>query len=479
MSDTAKTNSNDPNAPKLTTLVPPHNTAIEQALLASLMNIEDAYDAISDIVEKDDFYHDNHANIFETIAHLSHKKQPYDVLSVYDSLARQERLQSVGGEEYLMKIEQGPGTLFNLNHYAEKVREMSIYRRLIKTGNTILNLAYHPKEQSVDEILNIAESEIFQISAKQKTTQGTQGLKTIQTVLGDVVDTLETLKYAPKDVLLGLDTSFIELNNKTQGLQRGDLIILAARPSMGKTSLALNLVQSVLHQELPVLMFSMEMGAQAIVMRLLSAWGKINLGKLRTAKMTPDEWNSFNSGFQMLESSKLYIDDRNNLSPNEVRSVCRKIGKNGKLGLIVVDYLQLMKVPSLEGNRVAEISEISRSLKALAREMDCPVLALSQLNRSLESRPNKRPVMSDLRESGAIEQDADVIMFIYRDEVYNKERSDNKGKAELIIGKNRNGPIGDVPLHFQGQYTRFDNPIHSDFNTYDFDDTNDNNDYDE
>ena len=274
----------------------------------------------------------------------------------------------------------------------------------------------------------------------------------------NVIDKIQELKSNP-DGMIGLQTPFVELNNKTQGLQAGDLVIVAARPSMGKTTFAMNLAEGILfNEDLPVVVFSMEMPAESIVMRLLSSWGAINQTHLRSGQMNEDEWAKMMNAIQHLQSKHLYIDDSTALPPSELRSRCRRIAKNhdGKLGAIIVDYLQLMKVPGLDGNRVGEISEISRSLKALARELECPVIALSQLNRSLENRPNKRPIMSDLRESGAIEQDADLIMFIYRDEVYN-ENSDHKGVAEIIIGKQRNGPIGTIRLGFEGQFTRFIN----------------------
>lgn len=447
----------------------PHNLAIEQALLASLMNIEEAYDSVLDVVSADDFYNEKHRHIFNCIAHLSSVQQPYDILTVHDALAKQDLLKAVGGEEYLMQIEQSPGTMFNLVFYAEKVRELATYRKLIAAANNMLSMAYYPKKQTISEILDKAEADIFAINEAQNNRQGRQGVKEARTVVQNVVNLLQELKGREQGALLGLDTSFEELNNKTQGLQKGDLIILAARPSMGKTTLAINLAQSVLLQNLPVIVFSMEMSAESIMMRLLSAWGGINQVNLRSGQMSPDEWARFNNGVTHLINSNLYIDDRNNLPPSEVRSVCRKIAKNYDtgLGLVVVDYLQLMKVPGMESNRVGEIGEISRSLKALARELNCPVIALSQLSRKVEDRPNKRPIMSDLRESGAIEQDADIIMFIYRDEVYNKERSDNKGLAEIIIGKNRNGPIGAVPLAFEGQYTRFSNLMNGIPSSYD------------
>ncbi len=438
----------------------PHNIAIEQALLAALMNIEEAYDLVSSTVVAEDFYGERHRHIFRCIAHLASVNHPYDVLSVHDALARQDLLALAGGESYLMQIEQSTGTLFNLAAYAEKVKELATYRKLIDAANNMLSMAYHPKKQSLSDILDSAEAQIFAINESLNHRQGQQGLKEGYAVVQSVVDQLQALQAREIGALLGLDTSFEELNNKTQGLQNGDLIVLAARPAMGKTSFAINLAQSVLQQQLPVVVFSMEMSAEAIMMRLLSAWGSINQGNLRSGQMTPDEWARFNNGVTHMMNTKLYIDDRNNLPPSEVRSVCRKIAKDNPetgLGLIVVDYLQLMRVPGMENNRVLEIGEISRSLKALAREMNCPVIALSQLSRGPEQRPNKRPMASDLRESGSIEQDADLILFIYRDEVYNKERADNKGLAEIIIGKNRNGPIGTVVLAFEGQFTRFSN----------------------
>ncbi len=439
----------------------PHNIAIEQALLAALMNIEDSFDGIHHVVHADDFYGERHRHIFSVITHLWTTNQPYDVLSVFEALERQELLDKVGGESYLMQIEQTSGTMFNLPFYAQKVRELATYRKLIECGNHILDLAYHPKQRTLPDILDSAESKIFAINELYRAQGGKQGVKNIHEVLNNVIAELSERQALGVDGMIGLRTHFEELDNKTQGLQKGHLIVLAARPAMGKTALSLNLVQSVLEQDLPVVFFSMEMSSNDIVMRLLSAWGGIAMGNVRSGQMNPDEWARFNNGVTRLTNSRLYIDDRNNMPPSEVRSVCRRIAKdnNGQMGLVVVDYLQLMKVPGFDNNRVGEISEISRSLKALARELDCPVLALAQLNRGLEQRPNKRPMMSDLRESGAIEQDADIILFIYRDEVYFPDKKGNKGLAEIIIGKNRSGAIGRAILNFEGQFTRFSNPV--------------------
>ncbi|WP_019520084.1 replicative DNA helicase [Faucicola boevrei] len=442
-----------------TALHQPHSIDLEKSVLASLMSLEESFERISDSINEKDFYAQRHQLIFSAIRHLADSNEPYDVVMVSDWLESQKLLKTAGDTDYLAEIlSQSPATLFNLSAYAQRVREFSVLRQVIKAGNHMLNLAYDPKGQSVSDILDVAESEIFAINEQYTRTAQSKGPTRINAVITNVMDTIQTLKARP-DGLIGLQTPFLELNNKTQGLQRGDLIIVAARPSMGKTTFAMNLAEGILnHTDLPVVVFSMEMPAESIIMRLLSSWGGINQGHLRSGQMSEHEWSMLTTAITHLHNKKLYVDDSTALPPSEVRSRCRRIAKDhdGKLGMVLVDYLQLMKVPSLDGNRVGEISEISRSLKALAREMNCPVVALSQLNRSLENRPNKRPIMSDLRESGAIEQDADLIMFIYRDEVYN-EKSEQKGVAEIIIGKQRNGPIGTVRLGFQGQFTRFVN----------------------
>ena len=454
-----KSDNNDVGLTDLLSQQPPHNVDIEKALLATLMSIDESFDKISDIVTKDDFYAGRHQHIFAAIAHLALVGEPYDTVMVHDWLNSQKLLKQAGGESYLADIvTQSPSTMFNIVSYAERVRELSTLRQLITTGNEMLALAYDPRERGVSDILDTVESKIFAINEQHNKRAQQRGPVDVGSVLVNVIEQMDELKNNP-DGMIGLRTPFDELNNKTQGLQPGDLIIVAARPSMGKTTFAMNLAEGVLfHENLPVIVFSMEMPAESIVMRLLSSWGQINQTSLRSAQMNDHEWARMMNAISHLQDKHLYIDDSTALPPSEVRSRCRRIAKNhdGKVGMVIVDYLQLMKVPSLSGNRVEEISEISRSLKALARELNCPVIALSQLNRSLENRPNKRPIMSDLRESGAIEQDADLITFIYRDEVYN-ENSDLKGVAEIIIGKQRNGPIGTVRLAFEGQYTRFIN----------------------
>ncbi len=439
---------------------PPHNIEMERSLLASLMSIDNAFEQVDSEVAAADFYGERHKHIFEAISHLARVNEPYDTLMVHEYLSRLELLTLAGGESYLMQINQSPANYFNLVTYAKKVRELSVYRQLIKSANNMLNLAYHPKQQSVTDILDVVEADIFRIGESFANGDSKTGPRKVDDVIVSVVEQLNELKGMDGSVT-GLDTGFEELNVKTLGLQNSDMIIVAARPSMGKTTFAMNIAQTALNNGKAVAVFSMEMPSESIVMRLLSSWGAIHQGHLRSANMNEGEWANLMSSITWLQDKHLYIDDRNNLSPSEVRATCRRLAKNhpNGLDLIIIDYLQLMKVPGMENNRVGEIGEISRSIKALAREMKCPVIALSQLNRSLENRPNKRPVMSDLRESGQIEQDADLILFIYRDEVYYPDKQNNKGVAEIIIGKQRNGGLGKVPLKFTGEFTRFDNMI--------------------
>jgi len=438
---------------------PPHNLAIEQAVLAALMTVAESFEQVGDVLTENDFYATRHKYIFRAIEQLSKENSPYDAVLVHDWLIKQNLLDAIGGEEYLMQLmADSPSSFYNLETYAGKIKEFATLRSMIKVSSEILQNAYDTKGRTVSEILDLAETNIFSIAEQHNNNAKAQGPKPINSVVADVFDKLNELSQMEGSIT-GLTTGFVELDNKTSGMQSGDLIIVAARPSMGKTTFAMNLVESVLfNNNLPALVYSMEMPADSIAMRLISSFGRVHQGHLRSGKMDSDEWSKVTSTIVHLQEKNLYIDDSSALPPTELRSRARRIAKmhGGKLGCIMVDYLQLMKVPGMGDNRVGEISEISRSLKALAKEMQCPVIALSQLNRALENRPNKRPVMSDLRESGAIEQDADLIMFIYRDEVYNKE-SKEAGTAEIIIGKQRNGPIGTVRLAFEGQYTRFSN----------------------
>lgn len=437
----------------------PHNIMMEQSVIAALLTVTDSFEQVSDIINEDDFYATRHKYIFRAIASLSNNQQPYDAVLVNDWLLSNNLSEQSGGEKYLMDIfADSPSSFYNIESYATKIKEAATLRNMIGVGQEIIKNCAATQGRPVNEILDQAETALFNVAEQHHNNSKKNTPQPINNVLTSVFDKLNELSQSNSNIT-GLTTGFVELDNKTAGMQNGDLIIVAARPSMGKTTFAMNLVESVLFQNnLPALVYSMEMPADSIAMRLISSYGGVHQGHLRSGKMSGDEWAKVTGTIVQLQDKSLYIDDSSALPPTELRSRARRIAKmhNGKLGCIMVDYLQLMKVHGLGENRVAEISEISRSLKALAKELNCPVIALSQLNRSLENRPNKRPVMSDLRESGAIEQDADLIMFIYRDEVYNKE-SKETGVAEIIIGKQRNGPIGTVRLAFEGVYTRFRN----------------------
>ena len=447
----------------LLTLQPPHNIEMERSLLASLMSINDSFANIEHLISAEDFYGERHKRIFEVISHLARVNEPYDSIMVHDYLSRVRQLTAAGGEEYMIAINQSTANFFNLINYAEKVREMSVYRQLISSANHMLNLAYHPKKQSVTEILDTIESDIFRIGESFARGTSKTGPQRIDDVLANVVTQLDEIRLRPEG-LVGLDTGFIGLNNKTLGFQNGNLIILAARPAMGKTALALNFAQSALMSNKSVVIFSMEMPAESIAMRMLAAWGSIDMRRIMSADMNEDEWGRFMNGVTLLQDKHLYIDDRSDLSPSEVRATCRRIAKNHPdgLGFVLIDYMQLMRVPGMGENKVNEMGEISRSLKALARELNCPVVALSQLNRKVEERPNKRPLISDIRESGQIEQDADLILFVYRHHYYYPDKDDIKHLAELIIGKNRQGERGKVPLKFLGEYVRFEDLVPGD-----------------
>ena len=433
--------------------LPPHSLEAEQAVLGGLMLDEQAWDRVSDRVKEEDFYRRDHRLIFQAIALLANAGDPRDALTVSETLSRLGELENAGGIAYLGELVRNTSSATNIAAYGDIVRERSVLRQLIRISNEVSDTAFQPQGATAQDILDQAERKIFAIAEQQQKGGGPQALRPLLQKALDRIDKL----FQSTESITGLSTGFTDLDDRTSGLQNGDLVIVAARPSMGKTTFAMNLVENaMLRSGKPVLVFSMEMPAEQLVMRMLSSLGRIDQGRVRSGKLEEEDWPRLTSTMTMLSEQKLLIDDSASLSPNDVRTRARRVAREqGGLGLIMVDYLQLMRVPGLEGNRVNEISEISRSLKALAKEMECPVIALSQLNRSLEQRPNKRPVMSDLRESGAIEQDADVIMFIYRDEVYNPESPD-KGTAEIIIGKQRNGPIGALRLAFHGKYTRFE-----------------------
>jgi replicative DNA helicase len=448
-----------PNDTQLEALkVPPHSIEAEQSVLGGLLLDNGAADRIADFLSGDHFYSDAHRLLYSAIMQLIGDNKPADVVTVAEALGSINKLDYVGGMSYLAALVENVPTAANIRRYAEIVHERAILRRLAAAGGEIAESAFHPLGRSVREILDQAETKVFEIA--EHGARGQQGFQDIRPLLTQVVERIEFLynRDNPSDVT-GIATGFTDLDRMTSGLQEGDLIVIAGRPSMGKTSLALNIAEHVaLVLKMPVAIFSMEMGATQLAMRLMGSVGRLDQQKIRTGRLTNDDWERLSGALGKLNDAPIHIDETPAMNALEVRARSRRLARQygGKLGAIVVDYLQLMQAVSDGENRATEISEISRSMKALAKELKVPVLALSQLNRSLEQRPNKRPVMSDLRESGAIEQDADVILFIYRDEVYNQDTQD-KGVAEIIIGKQRNGPIGMVRLAFLGENTRFEN----------------------
>ncbi len=436
--------------------IPPHSIEAEQSVLGSMLIAPDSWDKVAEILVEDDFYNRSHQLIYKTILKLLSANQPVDLITVSEALEHTEQLEEAGGFAYLGELAKNTPSAANVVAYAEIIRERAITRELIGVANEISEVGYNPQGRDSSAILDLAESKVFEIAEKR--TGSNEGPKNIEAVLGKTIDRLEALVKNNKDVT-GVSTGYVDLDKKTSGMQPSDLIIVAARPSMGKTTFAMNLVENaMLTEEKPVLVFSLEMPSEQIMMRMLASLSRVNQTSIRTAQLDDEDWARISNTMAMLkDKDNLFVDDSSGLTPMEVRTRARKLARErGGIAMIMVDYLQLMQVPALSDNRTLEIAEISRSLKALAKELECPVIALSQLNRSLEQRADKRPVNSDLRESGSIEQDADLIMFIYRDEVYH-ENSTEKGIAEIIIGKQRNGPIGTVRLTFQGQFSRFDN----------------------
>lgn len=433
---------------------PPHSIEAEQSVLGGLMLDNRAWDQIADRIYEQDFYRHEHRCIFNAMARLIDQNKPLDVLTVTEALREKQELDQIGGDVYLFELANNTPSAANIVAYCDIVRERSLLRKLIQAAQDIANSAFNPEGRTITELIDLAERQVFSISEHGSHTDGPVSIRDI---LAKTMDRLDTLANS-KGSITGIPSGFGDFDDLTSGLQPADLVIIAGRPSMGKTVLGINIAEHVaLKSKLPVLVFSMEMPSEAIVMRLLSSLCRIDQQRLRTGKLSDVDWPRISSTVSMLSECPMFIDDTPALSPTELRARARRLAKeHGQLGLIVVDYLQLMQVPGNNENRTAEISEISRSLKSLAKELKTPVIALSQLNRGLEQRADKRPVMSDLRESGAIEQDADVIVFIYRDEVYN-ENSQDKGTAEIIIAKQRNGPIGKIRLTFLGEYTRFEN----------------------
>ena len=439
--------------------IPPHSTEAEQAVLGGIMLSNQHWDGIAERVIAEDFYTFAHKAIFQTMEELMRNQTPIDLITLDQALKAKGISDSVGGFAYLADLSNNTPNAINILAYAEIVREKAILRELIAVGNRIAENSYSPKGKDIKMVLDEAEREVFAIAEKRSSS--TEGPQNVLSVLESTIARIETLgKLENHNGVTGVTTGFVELDKKTAGLQPSDLIIVAARPSMGKTTFAMNLCENAaMASDKPVLVFSLEMPAEQIMMRMIASLARVDQTKIRTGQNLEEaEWSKIASVFGMFkQKNNLYIDDSSGLTPTELRSRARRVYReNGGLSMIMVDYLQLMRAPAFSDNRTLEIAEISRSLKALAKELEVPVIALSQLNRTLEQRADKRPVNSDLRESGSIEQDADLIMFIYRDEVYN-DNSEDKGVAEIIIGKQRNGPIGRVRLAFNGQFSRFDN----------------------
>ena len=450
----AVSTSKDKNVEKLK--VPPHSIEAEQAVLGSMLIDRESWDKVAELVTDADFYNHSHQVIFKVILKLLGESQPVDLITVSEALEHRNELEDAGGFAYLAELAKNTPSSANVTSYAKIVSERAITRELIGVAHEIAEVGYNPEGRDSADILDMAESKVFEIAETR--TGENEGPRDVDSVLDKTIKRLESLIETSKEVT-GVTTGFSDLDKKTSGLQPSDLIIVAARPSMGKTTFAMNLCENAMMAETkPVLVFSLEMPSEQIMMRMLASLSRVDQTRIRTAQLDDQEWARVSNTMAMLkDKDNLFIDDSSGLTPMDVRSRARKLARErGGISLIMVDYLQLMRVPSLSDNRTLEIAEISRSLKALAKELEVPVVALSQLNRSLEQRADKRPVNSDLRESGSIEQDADLIMFIYRDEVYH-ENSEYKGIAEIIIGKQRNGPIGTSRLTFQGQFSRFDN----------------------
>ena len=416
-----------------------------------------AWDRAADLLTESDFYRHEHRLVYGAIAALISQSKPADVITVFEQLQRVGKAEEAGGLAYLNAMAQSVPSAANMRRYAEIVRERSILRKLIAASDEIATSAFNPQGRAVSTILDESESLIFKIG--EEGSRQKQGFQSIDKLVVSLIDRVQELHDNGAEEVTGVRSGFSDLDRQTAGLQKGDLIVLAARPSMGKTAFALNIAENVaVHEGLPVLVFSMEMGASQLALRLVGSLGRINQQNLRTGRLDKEEWERLPEAVEKLQQVQMFIDETPALNSAELRARARRMARQfGQLGLIVIDYLQLMSGSSgSDENRATELGEISRGLKALAKELQCPVIALSQLNRSVESRNDKRPMMSDLRESGAIEQDADIIMFIYRDDYYNKE-SKEPGVSEIIVAKQRNGPVGTVKLAFLKPLTRFEN----------------------
>ena len=437
--------------------VPPHSIEAESSVLGGLLLDNGAWDRVGDLLNDGDFYRYEHRLIYAAMASLINASRPADVITVFEHLQSQGKAEETGGLAYLNALAQYVPSAGNIRRYAEIVRERAILRKLVAASDEIATNAFNPQGRPVAQILDESEQKIFNIG--EEGSRMKRGFQSMDTLVVDLLDRVQEMADNPNDVT-GVPTGFYDLDRMTAGLQAGDMVVLAARPSMGKTAFAINIAEHVaLNEGLPVAVFSMEMGAAQLAVRIVGSIGRIDQGHLRTGKLTDEEWPRLTEAIEKLRTISLHIDETAGLTASELRANARRLARQcGKLGLIVVDYLQLMSGSSGDNeNRATELGEISRGLKMLAKELGCPVIALSQLNRSVEQRPDKRPMMSDLRESGAIEQDADIIMFIYRDEYYTKDACKEPGVAEIIIAKQRNGPTGVVKLAFLNKLTRFEN----------------------
>jgi len=438
--------------------IPPHSIEAESSVLGGLLLDNGAWDRMGDLLVDGDFYRHEHKLIYAAIGGLINASKPADVITVFEQLQNLGKADDIGGLVYLNSLAQYVPSASNIRRYAEIVRERSILRKLVTAADEIATNAFNPQGKPVDKILDEAEQKIFNIG--EEGTRMKQGFQSMDSLVVELLDRVTEMAENPNDIT-GVRTGFNDFDKMTSGLQPGDMIVLAARPSMGKTSLAINIAEHVaLEEGLPVAVFSMEMGAAQLAVRIVGSIGRIDQGHLRTGKLSDEEWPRLTEAIEKLRTVSLHIDETPGLSSSELRANARRLARQyGRLGLIVVDYLQLMSTSSSgDENRATAVGEISRGLKMLAKELKCPVIALSQLSRGVESRTDKRPMMSDLRESGAIEQDADIIMFIYRDDYYNKE-SKEPGVAEVIISKHRNGPTGTVKLAFLKPITKFENLV--------------------
>jgi len=436
--------------------LPPQAIDAEQSLLGSLLLDSHIIDQVESEIEMRDFYRNDHQKVYKAIQKLSERDAAIDVITVSEELEKCGELKEIGGLAYLGTLAKNTPNSANVVSYAKIVRENAILRRLIETSNDIIEKSYHPDGESCERILDYAEQHILEVKNQGNLTE--DGFEKLNTLLVKSLDKIQEL-YETKEAITGLPTGFKKLDELTTGLHGGELIVVAGRPAMGKTTLSMNIVENaVMKRNASAAIFSLEMPSVQIATRMLASLSRVNSRKLRTGDLKKQDWNKLVSTMTLLQDKPIYVDDTPGMTVFEIRSRARRLAAKHEdgLGIIVIDYLQLMQGDGQSENRVGEISAMTRALKGLAIELDVPIVILSQLNRSLEQRPDKRPIMSDLRESGAIEQDADLILFVYRDEVYNKDQEDNKGKAEVIIGKQRNGPIDSVHLNFLGEYTRFE-----------------------